>query len=196
MKKALAALALGTTCFALGIAVSSATGESRELARPAMDVAAASVTEPESYSTIAPRGAPGSESIGGLRFDLHCDGEGRVIWQDDPAHPVIRPNPQRWDDRTHLIVDLLSMRYCDPYYCRTRGTRQVEAASSEKIIFMDQSGVSETFRRSDGRYAMAMLSGGRIQVTEGTCAVEPFSGFPPLGSPHPAPDAAPEAPGR
>jgi len=122
------------------------------------------------------RRTPVSDS---LHFDLACNVRGRVVWQDDPTRPILSPNPQQWDDHPRLIVDLETMRFCDQYECMTRGPKPIESVSPHNVTFVDRPGRSETFHRAEGRYAMAAFELGRFQVTEGSCTVEPFSGFPP-----------------
>ena len=120
----------------------------------------------------------GAAPLDPLRFDLVCDLRGRVVADPQPSYTGTYPaNVRKWQHEAREIVDLETMKYCDPGICETFGPDPIVRVEADRIVFADQPGFTR-FVRHDGWFKSRLVDGKRVRVTTGRCRREPFSGFP------------------
>jgi hypothetical protein len=112
------------------------------------------------------------------RFDLICDGRGRVAWETDEPTLMRSPNDQQWESSIHEIVDLAAMRHCDPDGCRRVGPDAIQEVKEDSILFVQSPTNTISYNRRTGRWHRHSFELERLDVEDATCRVAPFSGFP------------------
>jgi hypothetical protein len=114
-------------------------------------------------------------------FDLDCNLHGRVI---SDAHPEMfrgtyPANVQSWRYHDHIILDLRTMRACDPSTCARYGPYPIVRLAPDLIVLDDREGSSIQIGRRNGRYEQRMEDMGEVSVTTGHCVAARNSGIPP-----------------
>jgi hypothetical protein len=114
-----------------------------------------------------------------MHFDLDCDLHGRVVSWGDPeiVHGTYPANEARWHSRSHYIIDLQSMQFCEASVCAEYPLFRIVRVTPDRIVLDDRPGSSESIRRRDWYYEQR-ADEDRISVTRGSCRRVAFSGFP------------------
>lgn len=112
------------------------------------------------------------------QFDLLCDLRGQMIADSNPARagtPTLNRDP--WRSTERYIIDLTTMRWCDPTSCRTMEPARIEFADSEEIRLYDGPRHRLSIRRRNGEYHQRLEDAGTVTVVSGRCRKVPFSSF-------------------
>ena len=145
------------------------TSSAGKPAEPAMEIVRT--------ASSAEKPAPREAGPWPRQFDLDCDIVGKetgVPVPTDHYEPLFK-------SRFHLIVDLATMRVCNWGLCPH--PERLAAADADIITFSRErdreQSTTETLRRRDGVYQRRSTSlEDYVEVAEGVCSVEPFSGIP------------------
>jgi len=130
---------------------------------------------------VAGGGAANAKAVGSQakQFDIVCQLHGKFI--ANPNGMVLMGIPgkeTKWTLPVKMLVDLSSMKYCYIGECRRYGLNSIASVTRSKIVFSKNEWRETTFRRRDNFLRMRSDDGGRIEVTQGHCRIETFSGFP------------------
>ena len=114
----------------------------------------------------------------GLRFDLACQAQRRFDLEDGKPgarayHPMFP-----YHEVTRHIVDLEALRECDPLTCELQGPQKI-TVTPDALILAQARNLLHFYHWRSGIYELRSTHYGRTNISQGTCRIEPFSGFPP-----------------